>query len=368
MDFVNQTQFLAGWTLGFEPDGRELMVVAVKGTFLIPDGAEDPSLSQVQVPLTEADEFTGEPGLSATRYESDYAHKKRFCDVLLNGCAYAPGGTPVEEVTVTMQVASMTKSFRVVGNRVWNSGLLSAEPSWPQPFTSLPITYDRAYGGAEIDETQPAKCETYRKNPVGAGYYPLSKGGALNGKPLPNTEELGTRITTPKGSYAPMSFGPVGRNFEHRALFAGTYDDHWLKSRAPFFPRDFDYRYFQAAPPDQQLPYLTGGQSVVLRNLSADGYKAFRIPAIAMPVLFIAGRGRATLSDAAIDTLLIEPDLQRFTLTWRSFLPLRKDCFELRQVVVGKAFAEHRDEQRRPAKPHYSNLEELISAKRARRR
>ena len=84
MDFVNETKVEAGWTLGFEPDGRELLVVAIKATFKIPKFGDEPELAENQVPLTAADEFTGEPGYSATLYETDYAHRKPFCDVLLN--------------------------------------------------------------------------------------------------------------------------------------------------------------------------------------------------------------------------------------------------------------------------------------------
>jgi len=66
MNFVNETKFEADWTLGFEPDGRELLVVAIKATFQIPKNGDEPELAEEQVPLTEADEFTGEPGFSAT--------------------------------------------------------------------------------------------------------------------------------------------------------------------------------------------------------------------------------------------------------------------------------------------------------------
>src|SRR5580658_4763240 len=99
MQLINETELKAGWTLGFQKDGREILVVAVKGTFDIPEHGEEANLSREQVPLTESDEFTGEPGLSATVYESDYAHRKTFCDVLLNGSAHAPNGEPSEKVT-----------------------------------------------------------------------------------------------------------------------------------------------------------------------------------------------------------------------------------------------------------------------------
>jgi len=337
MDFVNATRLQAGWTLGFEPDGRELLVVAVKGTFLIPEDGEEPVLAETQVPLTEADESTGEPGLSATRYETDYAHRKPRCDVLLNGSAYAPGGRPAAHVTVAMRVGSMTKSFNVVGDRVWDRFLLSSTPTSPKPFAKLPITYDRAFGGVDVDENKPEKIATYLKNPVGVGYYPLTKAKALVGKPLPNTEEIGHPVKTTDGKYLPMSFGPIGRNYESRIPFAGTYDKQWLENRAPFWPDDFNYLYFQAAPADQQIPHPKGGEQVILKNLSPRGIMKFQLPRRSLPILFIRHRGEDLQVNAVIDTILIEPDEGRIMLTWRTSLPLRRNCFEIKQAVIGKA-------------------------------
>jgi hypothetical protein len=65
MEFVNESGLQAGWTLGFERDGRELLVVAVKATYALPANGEEAVLAEEQAKLTEADEFTGEPGFSA---------------------------------------------------------------------------------------------------------------------------------------------------------------------------------------------------------------------------------------------------------------------------------------------------------------
>jgi len=67
--------------------------------------------------------------------------------------------------------------------------------------------------------------------------------------------------------------------------------DAWQKTRAPFWPDDFDYRHFQAAPPDQQIPYLQGGKEVIMINLSPQGRVQFYLPTIPMPVIFIPYQG-----------------------------------------------------------------------------
>lgn len=41
----------------------------------------------------------------------------------------------------------------------------------------------------------------------------------------------------------------MGRSWQPRLRYAGTYDQHWMDERLPFLPEDFDLRYFQSAPP-----------------------------------------------------------------------------------------------------------------------
>lgn len=362
MDFVNESGLPAGWTVGFEPDGRELLIVAVKATYAIPRSAEAAALAAEQVPLTEADEFTGEPGFSAPLHETDYAHRKPFCDVLLNGSAYAPDGRPADSVPVSMHVGSVRKSFWVFGDRKWE-GLVTVFPSDPEPFVKQPISYDLAYGGSDFDEEDPDKRDTYTPNPIGVGFYPIRSAAQLAGKPLPTTAETSQPIVDTNGKYKPMAFGPVGRNFFPRLRFAGTYDQEWLDRRAPFWPDDFSYRYFQAAPEDQQLTYLVGGEDVTLENLTPDGLTQFRIPDRRMPVTFIPYRGADRVADAVCDTLLIEPDEGRFMLTWRVSLPLRRDCFEIKQAVVGEMPYSWRSGRRAASKgkTYYRNLADMVA-------
>jgi hypothetical protein len=159
-----------------------------------------------------------------------------------------------------------------------------------------------------------------------------------------------------------MSFGPVGRNWQSRVKFAGTYDAAWVQSRAPFWPDDFDYQYFQAAPVDQRVPFLTGGESVVMHNLTPDGHVEFALPKLDMAVLMIPHRGADREISAQVDTLLLEPDLGLFTITWRASVAMRKSCFDLKRVVVGKVAGWRRAQS--ADKPYYKGLAELARARR----
>jgi hypothetical protein len=335
MRLEHLTGMQAGYTMGMDPDGREHLVVCIKGTYNMPKDGKMPQLAEEQVPLVEADEFTGEPGFSAPVCESDYAPIKPRCDVLLNGCAYAPNRKPAVKVPVSLQFGQMKKAFNVVGDRAWKNGLLWVKASAPKPFWKLPITYDRAFGGVDNSQEDPKKVRAILENPVGVGYHHYISNKWVNGKPLPNTEEIKHPVTNPKKKYRPMSFGPVGRAWQPRASLAGTYDQNWLDNTFPFLPPDFDNAYFQSAPPDQQVPYPQGGEPMILTNLTPEGRIGFRFPRINLLVWFFLKNGEEHEERAVVDTVMLEPDYGRFTVTCRASLPLKRNMLEMEMAVVG---------------------------------
>lgn len=337
MELINSTRMVAGYTLGMEPSGRELLVVVVKGTFRIPAQSGEPlRLHEEQLPLVMSDEFFAEPGLSAPRYEVDFAPRKPRCDVLLNGTAYAPGGRPTTRTTVGVRIGSWSKSFDVVGDRVWEAGLGGIGASATTPFVQMPLTYDRAFGGTDNRSEDPADHAAYMANPVGRGFHKQLKSEWVDGSPLPNTEETGKSVSWVDGNYRPMSFGAIGRHWEPRYKYAGTYDQRWLDDVFPFLPADFDEQYYQAAPADQQLPKPVGEQSVTLLNLTPGGRTEFVLPHFEAPIHVFFRNGKREDITAQLDTLTIEPDAEWLTMTWRVALPLKKSLLDIAQVLVGR--------------------------------
>ena len=134
MELINATRMIAGYTMGMEPSGRELLVVAVKGTFQIPEEREAIRLADEQVPLAMSDVFFGEPGRSAPRYEANFAPRKMRCDVLLNASACAPDGRPATRTRVGVRIGDWAKVFTVVGDRVWQVTASGIEAGSPEPF------------------------------------------------------------------------------------------------------------------------------------------------------------------------------------------------------------------------------------------
>lgn len=365
MELLNASKLQAAYTMGMASDGRESLVIVAKGSFDLPLDGRVATLADVQQPLLMADTFLGEPGLSAPLQEMDFAPVKPFCDVLVRGKAYAPGGRPVTQLTAGIRVGRLSKAFSVLGPRQWQLGMLGIFPGAPQPFTEQGISYAQAFGGSHPMVNAPEMRDCYLDNPSGCGWYPASIDSAeIVGRPMPNTEELGKPIDSPSGDFRPMALGPFGRSWPQRARFAGSYDDAWLADCFPFLPGDFDNRYFQAAPDDQQTDYLRGGEEVLLLNLTPQERTGFRIPEMNVPVTFFLKKGGHETVSAVIDTLLIDTEARQVQLTWRISRPLRRNIFEIAQVLVGTLPAAWW-RARELGKDYYPSLGALVKARRA---
>jgi hypothetical protein len=201
----------------------------------------------------------------------------------------------------------------------------------------MPISYDLAFGGADRNREDEAQHDAYLPNPVGRGWHKHLKNAWVDGRPLPNTEEIGELITDPAGCYRPMALGPLGRGWPQRARFAGTYDQTWLDNDFPFLPKDFDERYYQAAPEEQQVPLPQGPMEVVLTGFTADGERRFTLPHFEAPVhVFRKKCGRREDYIAKLDTIAFDTDRERFTMTWRHTRILGLSMHEVAQLLVGK--------------------------------
>ncbi|MCU7921599.1 MAG: DUF2169 domain-containing protein [Candidatus Thiodiazotropha sp. (ex Dulcina madagascariensis)] len=364
MELLNATPMQAGYTIGMQPHGRELLVIVVKGTFLIPERGKQPVLAERQKQLVESDTFTGGPGYSAPLHEFDYAPFKRHCDVLLNGSAYAPNAKPTTRVEVTLRLGPIFKSFTVTGDRYWEAGSLAIRPGYAGLFERMPVSYDHAFGGIDNFHKNETKHSVLMTNPIGKGFHLQLSRELVNGAPMPNTEELKRPVTMPYTNYQPMALGPLGRGWDPRRKLAGTYDQDWIDNTFPFLPADFNDAYYQAAPIDQQMPHPQGRERVFLQNLTAKGETSFTLPEIEVPIVFFYSKGENNKRKAVIDTIVLEPDEGLFTMTWRASIPLNTNFLEIPQVLVGKK-SPGWWRARELGKAYYSSLDQLIREKRA---
>ncbi|MEM7259947.1 MAG: DUF2169 domain-containing protein, partial [Pseudomonadota bacterium] len=217
-------------------------------------------------------------------------------------------------------------------------------------------------GGVDRFHTDETKHDPYMLNPVGIGYHKIVDEGHVPNTPAPSTEECHDPVAFPNGKYKPMALGPIGRGWLPRYKLGGTYDQQWLDNTFPFLPADFDELYYQSAPVDQQTDFLKGGEEVVLLNVTEDGRRAFEVPAIDMPVVFFKKKSEREEKNAVLDTLVLDPDNERFTCVWRASVQLKNNIFEVPEALVGKA-SRAWWRARELGKTYYPGVNALIASK-----
>jgi len=313
----NGTAFKVSFGVFPNEDGVECAYGVVKATFAI-SGKGEPTFCEEQSDIVPLDVPHGDPLTTSLRAAGEMTLVKPSTDILLRGLAHAPGGRPAREVDVTLRVGSIAKTVRVFGDRVWEAGVLKARPSEPAPFETMPLIYERAFGGVDTDPVDPAKVDFEPRNPVGRGLVPTNARAGAEGRPLPNLEDPSALIRGPKDRPAPAGFGPVAPHWEPRKSYAGTYDEGWMKTRAPYLPRDFDPRFFQVAPPGLiAKEYLKGGEPVEILNATPSGRLSFNLPTCTPELIFLFD-GREHRPPANLDTILFDTESGRLWMVWRA--------------------------------------------------
>lgn len=336
MEVLNQTKLVHEKTMGMDADGREFLSFVFKGTWDFPDpSGGDAIFAELQTPLVMADEYTDEPGFSAPLWETDFAFRKPSAEVILQGAAYAPSGRKAERVRVGVQVDNLVKQFDVVGYREWQVVGPLIRATRAVPFQRMPFSYNTAFGGTvKMDPTDEVP-DAYLANPVGRGFAVPKYQDRLAGLALPNTEEVGTEVTSPYEAYAPMAFGPIGRAWPVRGQYAGTYDQNYVDNIFPFLPPDFDERHYQTAPQDQWIRGVRSGAQVVLVGLTPAGREAFVLPKTNVPITLFRN-GKVCLERAVTpDTLIIDSEARQFSLIWRIECRIQRNFLEFDTLWLG---------------------------------
>ncbi len=345
MEFICTSKHVnASFAVALDITGREHLVVATKATWSIPEPGGRPRPMPPQ-PLLDADTFYGSPGESALRCGDDFARYKAKCDVILDAYAHSPDGQAVEQLAVGIQVGELRKELRVVGQRHWTAGVLGAKPSAPIAFTDMPLHYGYAFGGTrQFQRKGQPVAEAHPYNPIGQGWGGKNtKHDAVSQKQsLPNLEHPHEPIRSPDDDIEPCAFGAVSRAWMPRRKYMGNFDEKWRQEVAPFLPEDFDERFNQTAPEDQQIAYPRGGEVVQLINLMpTHPAVAFRLPSLDRVKLHVLREDYSTeVMEAHADTLFIETEAKRFSVTWRASTPIRRRFQEVSVVAIGAVNSE----------------------------
>jgi len=253
----------------------------------------------------EADDPAGEPDVALVK-SSEQAPTKPKADVLLFGTAYAPGGAEAAGVRTLLRVsrssgeAVIEKEIDVVGDRVWMSDGTRGDIL---PFTSMPMTWERAFGGPGD-----------KLNPAGVG---------RRGDPLPNLERPDRPVESRDAKIEPTCYAAVNPAWKPRCDKLGSYGADYVEKYWPWMPGDFDWSHFNTAPDDQQVEgFLVGDETIEMRHL-VEGHETFRTKLagdrLRAFVLIRERDGSETFREVelVIDTLTIMPDEKRVSVVWR---------------------------------------------------
>ena len=327
LQLQNHSAFSPFLTVLPDPDGVDTLQVVVRGTFTIFPRVE---VAPAQLPPVLQDQFWAAPDSSSLRAASDAHPGKPSTDVVMVGDAWSGRG-PVTELWAALSVAERRKVVRVVGDRRWRDR--GAGFTRPEPFESMPLVYERAFGGVHGDG-RGAVVAAEERNPVGTGFAGRRSPAEMVGHQLPNLEDPRLPLQRAGDRSAPACFGFVASSWLPRRSFAGTYDQAWVRTRAPYLPRDFDRRFFNAASTDLVFDrFLTGGEPVELDGVSRRGPLRFALP-VERPEALVWMAGRTLKPPLHLETVVIEPNQDQICLTWRATLACDKAALKIRQVTI----------------------------------
>jgi hypothetical protein len=333
-ELKNQTPYGAERNFVRDKQGRHKWVVAVKATFdIAPDGQLKVAGEQPLPAL--APEYSGDPGASSLRWDSDLLYEKSCTDVIAEAHAHAEGGKRRPSVPVSLRVGPIAKDLLVHGDRIYKRGLSGIEPTSPVPFASRPIVFEWAFGGSDVVDPDRSRHRIHEANPIGKGFAIDPK--RLIDTPAPAIEYPGRDQATAE----PAGFGAVDPSWMPRRARAGTYDEQWTRTKKPLLPDDYDDLFASSALSDQRPPkVLRGGELVELTGLDPSGRLRFVLPSIHLAYTTHFGSRRAE-HRGFLATVLLLPEVAQVAMVWQTTLLVapRDDEYLDRTFIEEKATA-----------------------------
>ena len=229
-------------------------------------------------------------------------------DLLVSGQAWPGGERETSSVRIGIAMGQWRKELVVFGDRIWEMGPIGLAATRPLPFRSMPVTYERAFGGPG-----------YAWNPIGRGH-----GRGDRGVLLPNVERQDDLVQTPTATPHPAGFGPIDPYWRPRSDRLGSFGRDWLARQWPGLPDDFDPRHWNEAPADQQFAGgFQGDERITVFNMHP------RHPQLDITLPSRRGRAYVAYTDGRfvelplrLDTISIDMEAEYTELVWRAALPV----------------------------------------------
>jgi len=325
MDLLNRTGAAAAFVNTIVAEDRLLGAVAIKTVFRIVGG-------QLVRDHERAWPAGGDPVKTEFgEIEGDSPFLRGGVDLMVLGKAYVPEGRGYW-TQVSVRAGSLVYDMYVIGDRIWQKtqgGELT--PSYPVPFESMPLSWDRAYGGK-------AKVETgelpWGANPVGRGFY--MDAAAAEGQPLPNIEDPANPVRTWQTQPEPRGVAPYDRTWMLRLERAADID---LTGPRPRITR-INPEYFNNANPRLVLkPPPAAGEAITVTNVRPRGGAcSFVLPDLSYHV-YVQLQDRAYVFPAHLEAIIVLVEEERVVLAHKCGFRYRMVPLERRAAVLyeGKA-------------------------------
>lgn len=321
----NTTPFPADITVFPDENAVDTLYVVVKGGFKV---GRQLQLVEDQRGFQLEDEYWADPVSSSLKYPSDGHIGRPATDIGVLGLACAPENREVRQLDVSVQVGDVKKTVRVFGDRQWQGGLSTS----PVPFATMPIVYERAFGGEHVVDGERLSADS--RNPVGSGWRGDRSSRDMENVALPNLEDPARLIQSQEDKPPPAGFGFIAPYWLPRSAYAGTYDAAWQETRAPYLPEDFDRRFLSAASPGLVYNgYLSGGEPVSVTNMHPEGEVRFVLPRVNLACR-IDMASQIYAPPFVMETVILEPNNMECWLTWRARLPCDKKTTAINTVAI----------------------------------
>lgn len=232
---------------------------------------------------------------------------------IVDGSAFASGGVARPAVMVRARVGPREKRLLVTGDRYWEP--LSDGVSQIQPFTEMPVSWARAYGGPEMPT-----------NPVGRGHRPVeTQHGPVHW--LPNVEHPDKRVHSPRDRAEPVGLSATDIAWPQRMGKAGTYDDAWLKTDFPGLAADVDWTMWNSAPSDQWIDgYFQGDEEFEFEGMHpTKPVVSGRLPGLRGRAFVTRAGGEFSEVALRLETLRFFPHRERVILLFRGVTEVAED-------------------------------------------
>ncbi|WP_159084464.1 DUF2169 family type VI secretion system accessory protein [Dongshaea marina] len=233
---------------------------------------------------------------------------------LLKGSAYSEGD-PQPEVRIGAGVGGANKQLDIYGERHW---LDDDSASQPLPFACRPLSRELCLVADRADSEQAEQA----LQPASIFY--------------PGQAQLRYKQQVPEAGVLPLAM-------EHplRYRYLGTYDKQWLQTNWPGFPDDFDPRFFNVAPLDQQIKgWFELGAEYHLVNLHPQQPKITGALPTYRPRAFIKHdedeQELFTEVTLHCDTVWLLPEANMGVVLYHGAAVIRDDeALDVKQVVLG---------------------------------